>query len=336
MSARPCAWRLGVRCARFSAIAAAAVLSVSWSALALAQSFPGKPIKVIVPIAIGGPPDIAARLVAQKMSEGLGQPLIVENRPGAGGTIGGLAAAKSAPDGYTLLVGSVTSLSLGPALFPHAGFDPVKMLAPVGLFNMTPSVIVIHSSIEAKTLQQFIALAKTKPGYFNYGGPTSASPPYISGAQFASIAGIDMVGVPFGDPARVVNAILNGDAHMVIETMGFLAAHIRAGKLRPLAVAGARRLPMLPDVPTTAEAGLPDFESGTWSGFAAPIGTPAAIVQRLNSEVHKVVAVKEIRDFFAQQGGEAYSGTPEEFGRLIASEAIKWAKYAAIAGVKPN
>ncbi len=315
---------------------AGAVLLSSWSAWSQAQNYPAKPIKIIVPIAIGGPPDIAARLVAQKMAEGLGQPLIVENRPGAGGTIGGLAAAKATPDGYTLLVGSVTSLALGPFLFPGAGFDPVKLLIPVGLFNVTPSVIVIHSSIEAKTLQEFIALAKAKPGYFNYGGPTAASPPYISGAQFASMAGIDIVGVPFGDPARAVNAILNGDSHMTIETMGFLAPHIKAGKLRPLAVAGSRRLSILPDVPTTAEAGLPGFESGTWSGFEAPARTPAAVVQRLNEELHKVVAVKEIRDFFTQQGGEAYASTPEEFGRLIADEAVKWAKYAAIAGAKPN
>jgi tripartite-type tricarboxylate transporter receptor subunit TctC len=318
------------------ALIAAVVLFGSWCGAASGQGYPNKPVRIIVPIAVGGPPDIAARLVAQKMAEGLGQPLIVENRAGAGGTIGGLAAAKSAPDGYTLLVGSVSSLSLGPALFPNAGFDPVKMLVPISLFNITPSVVVIHASIEARTLQQFIALARSKPGYFNYGGPTAASPPYISGAQFASIAGVNMVGVPFGDPARAVNAILNGDAHMAIETMGFLAAHIRAGKLRPLAVAGARRLPMLPNVPTTAEAGLPDFESGTWSGLTAPVGTPDAVIQRLNAEVHKVVAVKEIQDFFLQQGGEAVASTPERFGRLIADELVKWSKYIAIAGIKPN
>jgi tripartite-type tricarboxylate transporter receptor subunit TctC len=302
----------------------------------IAQSYPVKPIRIIAAQSAGGGTDLFARLLGQKMSENWKQPVVIENRPGAGGTIGGLAVAKSAPDGYTLHVGSVTSLSIGPALFPGAGFDPVKMLAPVSLFNITPSVIVIHSSIGARTLQEFIALARSKPGYFNYGGPSSASPPYISGAQFASIAGINMVGVPFGDPARAVNAILNGDAHMVIETMGFLAAHIRAGKLQPLAVAGARRLAMLPNVPTTAEAGLPDFESGTWSGFTAPVGTPAAIIQRLNAEVHRVVGQKEIQDYFVQQGGEAIASTPEQFGRLIRDELVKWTKSIAIAGVKPN
>ena len=322
--------RVIVPCA---AVIAALFLSTE---TAFAQAYPSKPIKVIVPIAIGGPPDIAARLVAQKMAEGLGQPIIVENRAGAGGTIGGLAAARSPADGYTLLAGSVSSIALGPALFPSAGFDPVKLLAPVSLFNITPSVVVIHSSIEATTLQQFIALAKTKPGYFNYGGPTAASPPYISGAQFASMAGIQMVGVPFGDPARAVNAMLNGDLHLVIETLGFLSAHIKSGKLRPLAVASTKRLPMLPEVPTTAEAGLPGFESGTWAGFEAPVGTPAPMIQRINAEVHRVVTVREIREFFQQQGGEATADTPEEFGRLIADESAKWAKYIAIAGVKPN
>jgi tripartite-type tricarboxylate transporter receptor subunit TctC len=254
----------------------------------------------------------------------------------AGGTIGAQAAAKSLPDGYTVLVGSVTSLALGPALFPKAGIDPVKLFAPVSLFTIAPSVIVINANIEAKTLQQFIELAKAKPGFYNFGAPTTASPPYISGAQFASAAGVKMVGVPFGNPAAVVTAMMNGQAHLFIETTGSLGAHIRAGKLRPLAVAHAKRHPMLPEVPTTAEAGLPDFESGTWSGLLAPAGTAAPIIQRLNAEVHKAVAAEEVRKLFVQQGGEPYPSTPEEFSRLIVEQAPKWVRAIQIAGIKPE
>ena len=182
-----------------------------WSGAVIGQAYPSKPIKVIVPIAIGGPPDIAARAVAQKMSESIGQPLVIENRPGAGGTIGAQAAAKSPADGYTVFVGSVTSLALGPALFPKLGLDPVKLFAPVSLFTIAPSVIVINASIDAKNLQEFVALAKQKPGHFNFGAPTPQSPPYISGAQFATAAGIKLIGVPFGNPAGVVNAAVGVD-----------------------------------------------------------------------------------------------------------------------------
>jgi tripartite-type tricarboxylate transporter receptor subunit TctC len=301
-----------------------------------AQAYPSKPIRVIVPIAIGGPPDVAARAVATKMSESMGQTLVVENRSGAGGTIGALAAAKSPADGYNVFVGSVTSLALGPAMFPKAGVDPVKQFAPISLFTIAPSVIVISATLPSKTLKEFIQLIRDNPGKYNFGAPTPQSPPYISGMQFVNAAGIRMVGVPFSNPAGVINAIVNGDAHMFIETTGSLAGYIKAGKVRPLAVAHSKRHSQFPDVPTAAEAGLPGFESGSWSGLLAPTGTPQPIIQRLNAEVHKAIATPEVTRLLVTQGGDPTPSTPQEFARLIAEEQPKWAKAIELAGIKPE
>jgi tripartite-type tricarboxylate transporter receptor subunit TctC len=316
-----------VACAFFLATAAAG---------AAAQAYPSKPIRVIIPLAAGSPPEAALRVLAQKMGESLGQPLVVENRGGAGGTLGAAAAAKSAPDGYTLFNGSITSLAIGPALFKSAGIDPMKLFAPISQVAVAPSVIAIPVTLEATTLKEFIALVKANPGKYNYGSPGAGSPPHISGALFAATAGVEMVHVPFGSPANVITAVLRGEAHMFIETLGSIGPQMKAGKMRVLAVAATKRSPYVPDVPTVAEAGLAEFESGTWSGLLAPAGTPAPIIQRLNSEVRRGADVKELHNVMAQQGGEVVTGSPEDFARLIAQESVKWARALAIAGVKPE
>ncbi len=303
---------------------------------ALAQAYPAKPIRVIVPLAAGSPPEYALRVLATKMAETLGQPLVIENRGGAGGTIGAAAAAKSAPDGYTTLYGSITSLAIGPNVFKSAGIDPVKMFAPIGQVAAAPSVVAITTTLDAKTLKEFVALVKASPGKYNYGSPGPASPPHVSAALFAAQAGVDMVHIAFGSPANVITAVLRGEAHMFIETINSIGPQVKAGKMRLLLVAGPKRLGAFPDVPTAAEAGLPEFESGTWSGLLAPAGTPQAIIQRLNAETRKGADTKELREVMAQQGGEVQTGTPEEFGRLIASEMAKWSKAVALAGVKPE
>lgn len=301
-----------------------------------AQVFPSKPIRVIMPTAPGSPPDYAVRVLATKMSEGIGQPIIVENRGGAGGTLGAAVAAKSAPDGYTIMMGSITSLSIGPAMFPSAGIDPVKMFTPISQVANAPSVIAVPNSLNVTTMRQFIDLIKANPGKYNYGSPPPGSPPHVSGALFLRTAGIDMVHVPYGDPAKVIAAVMTGDVHMFIETVGSIGPQVKAGKMRLLAVASTKRSPFAPDVPTVAESGLPPFESGSWSGLLAPAGTPPAIIQRLNAETKRGADTKEMRDVMATQGGEVVWGTPEEFGKLIADEAVKWSKAVALSGAKPE
>lgn len=320
------------------AMAAALVLGAAlpWSARTQAQAYPAKPIRVIMPTAPGSPPDYALRVLATKMSEGIGQPIIVENRGGAGGTLGAAAAAKSAPDGYTIMMGSITSLSIGPAMFPKAGIDPVKMFAPISQVAVAPSVIAVPNSLNVTTMRQFIDLIKANPNKYNYGSPPPGSPPHVSGALFLRTAGIEMVHVPYGDPAKVIAAVMNGDVHMFIETVGSIGPQVRAGKMRLLAVAANRRSPFAPEVPTVAETGLPAFESGSWSGLLAPAGTSPAIIQRLNAETRRGADTKEMRDVMASQGGEVVWGTPEEFGKLIADEAVKWAKAVALSGAKPE
>jgi tripartite-type tricarboxylate transporter receptor subunit TctC len=303
---------------------------------ALAQAYPSKPIRVIIPLAPGSPPEYALRVLGTKMAESLGQPLVIENRSGAGGTIGAAAAAKSPPDGYTTLYGSITSIAIGPNVFKSAGIDPVKMFAPIGQVAAAPSVVAITTSLDSKTLKDFIALAKANPGKYNYGSPGPASPPHVSGALFSALAGVDMVHIAFGSPANVISAVLRGEAHMFIETINSIGPQVKAGKMRLLFVAGPKRIAAFPDVPTAAEAGLAEFESGTWSGLLAPAGTPAPIIQRLNTEMRKGADTKELREVMAQQGGEVVTGSPEEFGRLIASESAKWGKAVALSGVKPE
>jgi tripartite-type tricarboxylate transporter receptor subunit TctC len=304
------------------------------SGAVLAQTYPAKPIRVIMPTAPGSPPDHALRVLATRMAEGIGQPVIVENRGGAGGTLGAAVAAKAAPDGYTLMMGSPTSLSIGPAMFPSAGIDPVKMFAPISQVAVAPSVISVPVSLPVNTLQEFAKLIRSNPGKYNYASPAAGSPPHISTALFLRTLDLNMVHVPFGDPAKAVVAVLNGDAHLFIETLASIRPQVRAGKMKLLAVAASKRSPFEPDLPTVAETGLPSFESGTWSGLLAPVGTPPAIIGRLNAETHKAADTKELRAVMEQQGGEVQWGTPEQFGRLIAEEAVKWAKAVALSGAK--
>jgi tripartite-type tricarboxylate transporter receptor subunit TctC len=310
------------------------IMMATLAGAALGQAFPSKPLKVIVPLGPGAPPDVAARMVAQKMAESLAQPIVIENRSGAGGTIGGLAAAKSPPDGYTLFMGSITSLAMGPALFTNMGFEPIKLFAPISLVSNAPSVIVVHAGVEASTLAQFIALVKQSPGKYNFASPGNGSLPHVSTELFLHEAGLKMVHIPFGASAKSALALLNGDAVLFVEVLSAFGGNIQAGKLRALAVAAPRRIPQLPDVPTAAEAGIPGFEAGTWSGLLAPAGTPGAIIQRLNGEVIRALATQEVQAFFAKQNAEAQGSTPEEFAKFIAAETAKWSKAIALSGAK--
>lgn len=302
----------------------------------LAQAYPSKPLKLIVPLGVGSPPDVTGRMLAQKMSENIGQPIVVENRSGAGGTVGGAAVAKSPPDGYTLLMGSGSSLVLGPAFYPNAGYSATQSFAPVSLVSQQPFILAVTSSLMVDNLREFITLIKANPGKFNYGSPQTASPPFMAAELLSRTAGLQMVHVPFGSLAKVVMAMVSGDAQFYIEVAPVFMSQIRAGTVKAIATASAKRSPFLPDVPTTAEAGLPNFETGTWGGVVAPAGTPATVISRLNQEVHKAMSAKDIQEGFTKQMFEIQTGTPEDLARHIVAENAKWTKLIADSGIKPN
>lgn len=296
--------------------------------------YPTKPIKLIIPLGAGGPPDIAGRILSQKLSEGLGQQVVVENRPGAGGTLGAGAAAKSPPDGYTLLLGSTGSLASSPSLYPNAGYDSRTSFAPISLIGTAPLVIVVNSSVPAASLREFIQLARSKPGQINYGSPGNGLPPHIVCEAFKTTTGLNLVHVPYKALQAGIIGLVTGDVQMMIEQLAPMQSQIRAGKIRPLAVASAKRVAQLPDVPTTAEAGLPNFEWSAWTGLLAPHGTPAEIVARLSAETAKALETKEVREILANQGIEPAGNTSEQFAAFIDVEVEKWSRAVKASGAR--
>ncbi len=318
---------------------AAAILAIAISLPdkdAHAQTYPSKPIRVIVPVGIGGPPDIAGRMLAQKMSESLGQPMVIENRVGAGGTIGGQVVVKSAPDGYTLLMGSGSSLVIGPTLFPAAAYSPTKSFSPISLVSHQPFVFAVPTILKTDTLREFIALVKANPAKYNYASSLTGSPPNMMGEWFKRKTGLDLVHIPFGGSAKAVTAMAAGDAQLYIEVAPVFLSQVQAGRIKILATASAKRSPFLTDVPTTGEAGLPDFEIGSWNALVGPLGMPAEIVTRLNAEVRKAISTKELQEGFARAFFEIQLSSPEELGRFMAGELEKWGRLINETGIKAN
>jgi tripartite-type tricarboxylate transporter receptor subunit TctC len=307
---------------------------VSWHAGALAQAYPAKLVRIIVPLAAGGPPDFVARTVAQHLAAAFGQQVIVDNRPGAGGTIGAAAAAKSPADGYTLLLASTTTLSISPSLYANPGYDPGTSFAPISLAATAPFLVVVHPSLPARTLKELIALAKSKPGELNFGSGGSGSPLHIAGEMFKIAAGVQLVHVPYKGAAPAVIDLLSGRIQLMVEQLYPMAQYIQSGKIRPLAVASPKRHPQLPDLPTTAEAGLPGYEVIAWVGLVAPRGTPADVLKRLNVEVVKALQTKDVRDGLFNQGLQPASSTQEEFAAFIARESVRWSRAVKTSGAK--
>jgi len=316
-----------------------AVLAVAFSVFvapagAFAQAYPAKPLRIIVASAAGAPPDFVARTVAQLLTAGLGQQVIVENRPGAGGTIGAAAAAKSPSDGYTLLLASTTALSISPSLFANPGYDPGTSFAPISLVATAPFLVVVHPSLPARSLKELIALAKSKPGELNFGSAGNGSPLHIAGEMLKTAAGIQLVHVPYKGPVAAVTDLLTGRIQVMVEQIHLLGQHIQSGKIRPLAVASTKRHPQLPDLPTAAEAGLPGYEVTGWMGLVAPRGTAADVVKRLNLELVKALQTREVRDGLFNQGLQPASSSPEEFTAFIAAESARWSRAVKASGAK--
>lgn len=329
--------RLGERGSQAISVSLAVIVLLFaglWEAAAFAQAYPAKPIKLMVPYPPGGGADLATRVVAQKLSEGLGQQVIVESRGGAGGTITVEAAAKSPSDGYTLLLGTLSTLCIAPSLYRNLGYDPVQSFAPISLVGTSPSVLVINSSVPATTLRELIDLAKSRPGRLNFGSNGNGTLPHLAGELFKSLTGVEIVHVPYKGAAAVRTDLLAGQIQMTFVVSYGLEQLVRAGKLRVLAVASSRRLPQLPEVPTAAEAGLPGFETSTWWGLVAPQGTPPNVIQRLNAEMLRVLAAKDVRDTLSQQGFDAGGTSPEQFAQFIAAEIEKWSPIVKASGIR--
>jgi tripartite-type tricarboxylate transporter receptor subunit TctC len=300
-----------------------------------AQDYPTRTVHVIAPYGPGGPADIFSRVVAQKLSDSLKQGFVIENRPGASTMIGSDAVAKAAPDGYTLLIISQTHAA-NESLVPNKPFQLMRDFAPVSPIYAGDLVLVIHPSVPAKTLKEFIALAKAKPGTMNYASSGTGSQYHLTGELFKTMSGTDIVHVPYKGSNGARNDILGGQVQMMFDTIATMAPSVEAGLVRALGTTGEERSPILPDVPTISEAGVPGFRASGWVGIAAPAATPKPIVERLNSEIRKILGSTEIKESWTKQGVVPLSMTAPEFTVFVGAEIEKWAKVAQAAGVKIN
>jgi tripartite-type tricarboxylate transporter receptor subunit TctC len=308
-----------------------AVLLTALATSAFAQGYPTKPAKVVVPYPPGGPTDIVARVVSQKLSEQMGQQFIVENRPGAGGNIGAEAVAKSPADGYTLLV-ATTAHAINPALFKSLSYNLVKDFAPLSQLTSGPLVIVANPSLPAKNVKELIALAKAKPGSLNYASSGNGQSTHLSAELFGAMAGVKMNHIPYKGSAPALTDVMGGQASLMFDTMLSAMPQVKNGKLKAIAVTSAARSPAAPDVPTVAESGLPGYEAIAWNGLLAPAGTPAEVVSKLNAELKKALDAPDVKDRFSAQGFGAAWNTREAFAKFIQAELDKWAKVVKVSG----
>lgn len=302
---------------------------------AAAQAYPSRPVKIIVPFAAGGPADIYARAIGERLQAALGQPFVVEDRPGGGAIVGTDAVAKSAADGYTLLMMSNTH-TVNESLIKDKPFQLLRDFVPVAPVNYSDLLMVVHPSVPANTLAEFIALAKAKPGGLNYASSGPGTPYHMAGELFKAMAGVDIVHVPYKGSSGARTDILGGQVHMMFDAITTMAPNVKAGKLKALATSGKARSSVLPDVPTVAEAGVPGYESVIWLGIMAPAGTPKAIVDRLNAEITRAANAPEMKAAWSKQGAVAMSMTPEEFTRFVRQDIDKWARIVEISGARSD
>jgi tripartite-type tricarboxylate transporter receptor subunit TctC len=320
---------------RLSAATAALVLALAAAHAAAQSAYPSKPVRFIVPSAAGGGTDIIARAIAQKLSEALGQQFVVENKPGAGQMIGIEAAARSPADGHTLLMAAST-LAINPIMYKKVSYDPLRDFAPITQAASLPNVLVVNPSLPVASVRDLIALAKREPGRLAYASAGVGTSPQMSIELLKSMAGIDMLHVPYKGTTPGVVDLLAGQVQLMTPNVLTALPHIKAGKLRALAVTSGKRSDALPDVPTIAEAGVPGYESVQWYGVLAPAGTPRDIVQRLYTEIAKALRAGDVRERLAADGAEPVGNTPEEFAAFIRAEIGKWAKVAKAAGIQPE
>ena len=298
--------------------------------------FPAKPVRMIVNFATGGPSDIVARILSAKLTETWGKPVVVENITGFSGNIGAERAAKATPDGYTLLLSGSSPIVINPSLYEKLPYNPLRELAPVSLVCTIPNLLVVHPAVPAKSVQEFVVLAKAQPGRFTFASSGAGSASHLSGELFKAMAGLDIRHIPYKGTGATLPDLLSGRVTMTVAPMAALLPLVREGKLRALGVASAKRSPAMADLPTIAESGYPGFDTSSWQGALAPAATPAGILRKLNLDIVKVIALPEVRTLFTGLGMEPVGNSPQEFALVIKSDVTNWAKVIRDSGAKPE
>jgi tripartite-type tricarboxylate transporter receptor subunit TctC len=305
-------------------------------ASAFGQDFPSKPVRFVVGFTPGGPSDILARALGQKLAERWSQQVVVDNRPGAGGNLAAEAVAKSSPDGYTWLLGNNSILATNQSLYRSLPYDPIRDFAPVALVAIQPNILVVHPSLPVSSVDELIRFAKANPGKLNYASSGSGAAAHLAGELFKAMTGVELVHVPYKGAQPALTDVIAGQVQMMFATSASVIPYIKAGRLRALAVTTAQRSASVPELPTVAEAGVPGFEATTWHGVVVPAATPAAIVARLNEEINSALGEKDLKDRLTSLGAEISTGTPKQFTDYIAREIPKWAKVVKDSGARPD
>jgi tripartite-type tricarboxylate transporter receptor subunit TctC len=322
-----------VRAAFATAVLAASTASTVFGmglAVCLAQSYPEKPIRIVVPFSPGGPPDVGARLIGEWISARLG-PVVIENKPGAGGTIASRLVAAAPPDGYTLMLGTAGSLAVSPALYKNPGYDPVKDFSPVAFVARASLIVAVNASMPVNTIGELVGYAKSNPGTLNFGAVTG-TPPHLAGLMFAILTNTNIMFVPYKGATQATTDVVAGQIHMTIEGISGIMPFVQAAKVKPLAITGPHRNAQLPQVPTIVESGLPDIPAASWTCVVAPAGTPEPIVKKLNAVINEGLASPELQAKFAKLGADLNVSTPQEFGAFLVSEVRRWAEVVKITG----
>jgi tripartite-type tricarboxylate transporter receptor subunit TctC len=312
------------------------VLAIALAALSLvafADDYPSRPVRIVVPFAAGGPADVYARFLAQHLQASMGQPFVIENRPGGGSVVGTEVVAKSAPDGYTLLLMSNTH-TVNESLMPNKPFALMRDFTPVAPINYSDLVLVVNPAVKARTLQELIALAKSEPGKLNYASSGPGTPYHMAGELFKSMAGLDIVHEPYKESSAARTGVLGGQVEMMFDAVTVMNEHVKAGGVRALATSGNVRSSVMPGVPTVAEAGVPGYEAVIWLGLIAPAKTPPGIVKRLNAEITKIVSRPETQAEWAKQGATPMTMSPDAFGKFLADDIVKWAHIVKVSGAR--
>jgi tripartite-type tricarboxylate transporter receptor subunit TctC len=318
---------------RVTCVTAALITAITLPTVA---AYPEKPVRLVAPFVPGGPTDIVARVVAQRLGEALGQTVIVDNRGGAAGAIGCEIVARSVPDGYTIMIGSSGNLAVAPALFAKLPYDPVKDFQPITQTTAGPQILVVNANVPAKTFAEFLALARAKPGSLNYGSGGAGTTTQLGPELLKSMAKIDIVHVPYKGTGQALADVIGGQVHMMMSSLLPAMPHVKSGRLRGLAVTGLKRTPALPEMPTVAESGVPGFETTSWHGMVVPAKMPKPLVTRLHTEMVKLLNLPDVKTLFLAQGMETVGNTPDEFAAYIKGETTKWTRVIREIGLKPQ
>jgi tripartite-type tricarboxylate transporter receptor subunit TctC len=319
-------------------LVSASLGAVAWSVKseAATSAYPTKAIRFIVPYTPGSSGDIFARAISQKMSEAWGQPVIIDNRGGSGGMMGSEMAAKAPSDGHTLMLGGTSNIAINPALYSKLPYDPVRDFVPVTLVASSPYVMIVNPSVPARTVPEFIALAKARPGQLNYASTGSGSTVHLTAELFASMAGVKLVHVPYKNQSGRIVDVMAGEVQMMFAGTVLVQPHMKTGRVRALGITSAKRSPLMPDLPTIAESGLKGFESDGWFGVFVPAGTSRAIVMQLNAEIVRALKSPEMGERFAREGAELFGNSPEEFAAFVKNESAKWSRAVKMSGARPD